>query len=120
MWQEYKEFLFRGNLLELAVAFILGVSFNAVVTALAENVIMAPIAEALGFDEIAAWTIGGVQIGIFLAAVLSFIVVATVLFFLMKAAMRFRQGEDEEEADLQAEQNELLKEIRDALERQAS
>ena len=119
MWQEYKAFLFQGNLLELAVAFILGLSFNAVVTALAENVIMAPIADALGFDEVAAWTVGGVQVGVFIAAVLAFIVVATVLFILMKAASRFRK-EEEEEVDLQAEQNELLKEIRDALNRQAT
>ena len=114
MWQEYKAFLFRGNLLELAVAFILGVAFNAVVQALAENVIMAPIAAALGFDELAAWTVGGVQIGVFLAALFSFVVVATVLFFLMKAAERFRNVEAED-VDLQAEQNELLREIRDAL-----
>ena len=118
MWQEYKEFLFRGNLLELAVAFILGVSFNAVITALAENVMMAPISEALGFDEVAGWTVGGVRIGLFLAALLSFVVVATVLFFLMKAAAKFRKEEEGEDVDLQAEQNELLKEIRDALQNQ--
>ena len=96
MWHVYKAFLFQGNLLEVAVAFILGISFNTVVTALAENVIMAPIADALGFDEVAEWTIGGVQIGVFIAAVLAFIVVATVLFFLMKAASKFRKAEEEE------------------------
>ena len=115
MWQDYKAFLFRGNLLELAVAFILGVAFNAVVQALAEDVIMAPIADALGFDELAAWTVAGVQVGVFLAALFSFVVVATVLFFLMKAAERFRNEEEGADVDLQAEQNELLREIRDAL-----
>lgn len=51
---EYKAFLFRGNLLDLAVAFVLGAAFNAVVTSLANDVIMSSVAGLVGLDGVAA------------------------------------------------------------------
>ena len=117
MWQEYKAFLFRGNLLELATAFILGLAFNAIVQALANDVILGTIAEMVGLDNIMAMTIGPVLVGTLIGAVISFVIVATVLFFVVRAAGRYRRAEEaaEEEAPGPPEDVALLREIRDLL-----
>ena len=114
MLKEYKEFLFRGNLLDLAVAFILGVAFAAVVSSLASDVIMAAIAGLVGLDGVTALEAGGIKYGLFLAALLSFVIVATVMFFIMKAAQRFQRA-PVEEAPAESDEVVLLREIRDTL-----
>ena len=113
MLKEYKEFLFRGNLLDLAVAFILGVAFAAVVSSFASDVIMAAVAGIFGLDGIAALKWGPIRIGVFLAAVLNFVIVATALFFLMRAAKRFQRAPVESTPD--SDEVILLREIRDEL-----
>jgi large conductance mechanosensitive channel len=94
MLHEYKKFLFRGNLLELATAFILGVAFAAVVSALADDVIMGTVARVLDLEGVAELRIGPVLVGTFIAALLTFVIVATVLFFVMRAAARFQRSDE--------------------------
>jgi large conductance mechanosensitive channel len=113
--QEYKAFLFRGNLLDLAVAFILGAAFNTVVQSLANDVIMAGVAGIFGLDSVAEITIGPMLIGLFLAAVISFVIIATVLFMIIKAASRFQKPGPEESDVPPSDEVVLLTEIRDAL-----
>ena len=114
MLKEYKEFLFRGNLLDLAVAFILGAAFNTVVQSLANDVIMAAVAGLFGLDNVAAMKAGPIEIGKFLAAVLSFVIIATVLFAIIKAAARFQRPPDATEAP-ETDEVMILREIRDEL-----
>lgn len=118
MWQEYKEFLFRGNLLDLATAFILGAAFNAVVNALANDVIMGTITNVLNLNEISELTVGDVPIGVFLAALLSFVVVATVMFLILRIARKFDQPSPDTTSVPDTDEVILLREIRDALVRQ--
>ena len=115
MLREYKEFLFRGNLLDLAVAFILGVAFNAVVQSFANDVIMAGVAGLFGLDNVAAMKAGPVRYGLFLAAVLSFVIIATVLFAIIQAAKRFQQPHVDDTPAPESDEVVLLREIRDAL-----
>lgn len=115
MWTEYKEFLFRGNLLDLATAFVLGAAFNAVVSALAQDVIMGTVATFLDLEGIQEITIGIVRVGPFLAATLSFVVVATVMFFVIRAARRFDPPPPDETPTPDTDEVILLREIRDAL-----
>ncbi len=115
MLAEYKAFLFRGNLLDLAVAFILGAAFNAVVQSFANDVIMEAVAGLFGLDGVEALAIGPILIGRFLAALLSFVIVATVLFVLIKAAARFVRPPVEEVPAPDSDEVVLLREIRDAL-----
>lgn len=94
MLQEFKEFAFKGNLIELAVAFILGLAFSAVVTSFVDDIIM-PIVGAVVSDKSFAdltFEIAGVDIfyGSFLTALLYFLIVAWVLFLIVKAANRMR------------------------------
>ena len=95
MLKEFKAFVMRGNLVELAVAFILGVAFAAVVSAFS-NVILGTIAYVAGgdvsFDQIGVHrgTTLVIPIGAFLTAVLSFLIVAFALFLIVKAYNRTR------------------------------
>ncbi|WP_426461504.1 MscL family protein [Mycoplasma hafezii] len=79
-----KSMLKKGNILFLAIGLLLGTVFGALVTSLAQDVIMAPIAHLLKFDELKLWvTKGGVRIGNFLAALLSFVIVSLVVFLIL-------------------------------------
>jgi large conductance mechanosensitive channel len=96
--REFREFIARGNLVDLAVAFILGVAFAAVVSAFS-NVILSLIASVFGadlsFDRLKA-TVNGTPIpyGAFVTAVVNFVVVAFALFLVVKAYNRFRDEPD--------------------------
>ena len=92
MLEEFKKFVTRGNLVELAVAFIMGLAFAAVVTAFV-NVVLSLIAAVFGssviFDQL-TFTLNGTPIpyGTLLTAIVSFLIVAWVLFLLVKAYQR--------------------------------
>ena len=123
MIKELKDFLFRGNILDLAVAVILGAAFNAIITSLVGDIItpliLNPALKAAGVEKIADLAWNGVAYGSFLSAVLNFLIVGTTLFFIVKAANKSMSlGKKEEEtADEPAgpTQEELLAEIRDLL-----
>jgi len=89
--QEFKEFLLRGNVIDLAVAVVIGSAFGAVVTAFVENFIT-PLIAAIGgqpnFAEI-DFTINGSTfgIGLFLNALISFVIIAAVIFFFVVKPM---------------------------------
>ena len=89
--QEFKEFLLRGNVIDLAVAVVIGSAFGAVVTAFVENFIT-PLIAAIGgqpnFAEI-DFTINGSTfgIGLFLIALISFVIIAAVIFFFVVKPM---------------------------------
>ena len=95
MIKEFKAFVMRGNLIELAVAFILGLAFAAVVTTFTD-VIMGVISYVAGgdvsFDQLAIEKNGQpvIPYGRFLTAVVSFLIVAFVLFLIVKAYNRTR------------------------------
>jgi large conductance mechanosensitive channel len=121
MLQEFKDFIFRGNLLDLAVAVILGVAFGAVVTAFTDGIIMAFIAAIFGEPSFDAITIGlgdgEILIGTFLTALVNFLIIAAVLFLIMKAAAASQRSKAEPgaEAPVPTDEALLLAEIRDLL-----
>ena len=92
MFKEFKAFLFRGNLLDLAIAVIIGTAFGAVITSLVRDV-LTPLIAALGGEPDFSRLVlhvgkGEVAYGVFLNAVFSFLIVALVMFLLLKAASR--------------------------------
>ncbi len=112
----FKEFLTRGNLIELAVAFIMGAAFTAVVTSFT-TLVMDIIGRLIGgqpnFDQIA---IGGVAIGPFITAVVSFLLVALVVYFaIVKPINSWRERHKEEEPPAGPSEVDLLTQIRDQL-----
>lgn len=123
MLKELKAFLLRGNVVDLAVAVIVGAAFGAIVTSLVNDIItpliLNPALKAAGVDKIAELSWNGVAYGSFLSAVINFIVIGTVLFFIVKAAEKAQNlGKKEEAVEEEAAaptQEELLAEIRDLL-----
>ena len=105
MLKEFKEFLLRGNLIESAVGLVLALAFTAVVTSLVEDLITPLIAAVLGQPDFSRLTFevndGVFRYGEFLNAVLAFVLVATVVFFLvvkpMNALAVRRAGAEEAE-----------------------
>ena len=123
MLKELKAFLLRGNVVDLAVAVIIGAAFGAIVTSFVNDVItpliLNPALKAAGVEKIAELTWNGVAYGSFLSAVINFLVIGTVLFFVVKAAEKAQNlGKKEEVAEEEVAaptQEELLAEIRDLL-----
>ena len=123
MLKELKAFLLRGNVVDLAVAVIIGAAFGAIVTSFVNDVItpliLNPALKAAGVEKIAELTWNGVAYGSFLSAVINFLVIGTVLFFVVKAAEKAQNlGKKEEAAEEEVAaptQEELLAEIRDLL-----
>jgi large conductance mechanosensitive channel len=85
MVQEFKDFLFRGNIVELAVAFVMGLAFAAVVNSLVENLLMPVIAMIIGKPDFSdlTFTINDAvfRYGVFLTDLIQFIAIAAAVFF---------------------------------------
>jgi|SRR5699024_10361516 len=121
MWKEFKEFIMRGNVVELAVGLVMGSAFTAIVTALVESIIMPFIAGISGNASVEdlAFNFNGslIYYGEFLQAIIDFLLVAVVLFLAVKAINSFmalhKKEEEVEEEEPTAE--DYLKEIRDLL-----
>ncbi len=119
---EFKSFAVKGNVIDLAVAVIIGAAFGKIVTSFIENVItpliLQPALDAANLSKIEELTIfGSVKYGIFLSAVINFVIVAFILFLLIKGVTSMRRKEAATPAAPPAPTNEekLLMEIRDAL-----
>ncbi|WP_159544153.1 large conductance mechanosensitive channel protein MscL [Streptococcus halichoeri] len=124
MIKELKAFLFKGNVLDLAVAVVIGAAFKAIIDSLVGDVItpliLNPVLKAAGVQNIAQLAWNGIKYGNFLAAVINFLIIGTTLFFVVKAAnkvMSFNKTEAETVEAAAPSQEELLMEIRDLLAR---
>lgn len=118
--QEFKAFAFKGNVLDLAVAVIIGAAFGKIVSSLVEDVItpllLNPALKAAGAENISKLAWNGVTYGNFLSAVISFLCIAIVLFLIIKGANKMQKPVVEAEAGpVGPTQEELLAEIRDLL-----
>jgi len=110
MIQEFKEFINRGNLVDIAVAFVMGLAFAAVVNSLTEDIVNPLIAKVLTVDSLAEWAPGGIGLGAFLVAVINFLIVGFVMFLVVKAYNRMKA---ESVTPAPTEEVALLTEIRD-------
>jgi large conductance mechanosensitive channel len=118
MLKEFRDFIAKGNLVEIAVAFIMGLAFAAVVTAFTAMVLGAiayVFGSSLSFDDIGVHKNGVlvIPIGASILAVINFLIVAFILFLVVKTYNRFKK---QEEAAGPTEV-ELLTQIRDELAR---
>lgn len=112
MLQEFKEFALKGNVLDLAVAVVMGAAFNKIVTALVSYIIMPLIGLIFGTVNFAkSWSFMGIKYGMFVQSIIDFIIIAFALFIFVKIANTLIKQEEEE-----IEENTvLLTEIRDLL-----
>lgn len=120
--KEFKDFIMRGNVVDLAVGVIIGAAFGKIVSSLVEDIItpvlLQPALKAAGAATIETWAPGGILLGKFIAASLSFIVIAFVLFLIIKGMNTIKRKEEAAAAPpppAGPTQEELLIQIRDLL-----
>jgi large conductance mechanosensitive channel len=118
MLKEFKDFAMKGNIVDLAVAVVIGTAFGGVVTALTNSLIMPLISMILGKEGVMdlSFIVNGTvfPIGVFLQAVINFIIIAFVLFLIIKAMNSMKEKKIATPA-APPEEIELLRQIRDAL-----
>lgn len=117
--KEFKEFAMKGNIMDLAVALIIGVAFGKIITALVDNILMPVIGSFIGksFTELSG-EVNGVIIkyGLFIQAVIDFLIVALAVFLMIKALNKFKKKEEVVIAAPQiSTTDKILIEIRDSL-----
>jgi large conductance mechanosensitive channel len=125
MLKEFKEFIARGNILDLAIGVVMGSAFGAIVTSLVNDIIMpivGVISGGIKFDALSI-TVGEAQImyGSFIQAIVNFLIIAVCMFFLIKAMAKFQKKKEEAPAPAPevSEEVKLMTEIRDILQAQS-
>ena len=120
MLKEFKEFTTSGNVMDLAVAVIIGTAFWAIITALTDKILMPIVGSFIGedFGTLSANVNGvAIQYGAFIQAIINFLLIAFFLFIMIKAmnSMKKKQAEAPAEPAGPSSTDKLLMEIRDAL-----
>ncbi len=135
MLQEFKEFALRGNVVDMAIGIIIGAAFSTIVRSLVDDIIMPPIGVVTGgvdftnifvalngqhYDSLTQARQAGaptMNVGLFINNVISFVIVAFVLFMAIKAMNRLRRKQEEapQTEPPPSREVQLLQEIRDAL-----
>lgn len=128
MLQEFKQFIMRGNVIDLAVAVVMGAAFNKIVESLVADIItpliLNPAMKAAQVENLAELAWNGVKYGSFLATVINFLVVSFAIFMLIKGINKLqnlKKKKEEEIVETETEvasispEQQLLTEIRDLL-----
>jgi large conductance mechanosensitive channel len=118
MLKEFKDFVMRGNVVDLAVAVVIGAAFGAIVSSLVDNVItpllLTPALKAANLQDIDKLAWGAVKYGSFLAAVIKFVIIAFILFIIVKGFKTLENKKVPPATEPTATEK-LLAEIRDEL-----
>lgn len=118
---EFKTFALRGNVMDLAVAVVMGTAFNKIVSSLVETVIMPAVSILLGIVNLSSWSFEAdgiaIRYGIFLQSIVDFILIAFSIFVAIKAMnhLKRKQEDEPETSPPPPEDVLLLREIRDLL-----
>ncbi len=119
MLKEFKDFIAKGNVMDMAVGIIIGAAFTAIVTSLVDDLIN-PLIGMFGSADFSAVTLGPFMIGNFITALINFLIIAFVVFMLVKMVNKVKDAAAKKEEEAAAapagpSQEELLAEIRDLL-----
>ena len=114
---EFKEFISKGNVLDLAVGVIIGAAFGKIVASLTDDIIMPIVGLVVGKPDFSAIMVGPMKVGNFLNAVLGFIILAFIIFMIVKGANSIKKKPVEVTAvpAPPTTDQQLLMEIRDSL-----
>ncbi|MHA6259084.1 large conductance mechanosensitive channel protein MscL [Sporosarcina sp. CAU 1771] len=124
MLKDFKEFALKGNVMDLAIAVVIGAAFGKIVSSLVENIITPLVGILLGGIDLSGLskTIGNAEVtyGVFLQSIFDFLIIAFVIFMFVRFLARFKRKEEAvvEEAPKVDPQEALLAEIRDLLKEQ--
>jgi large conductance mechanosensitive channel len=119
MLKEFREFALKGSVIDFAVGLVIGAAFGAIVTSLVNDIIMPIIGVLLGGVDFATLSIqvgeASIMYGKFIQAIVNFLIIAWVLFLVIKAANRMRKPVAPPEPPGPSAEETLLTEIRDLL-----
>ncbi|WP_040226172.1 large conductance mechanosensitive channel protein MscL [Bhargavaea cecembensis] len=123
MWKDFKEFAFKGNVMDLAVAVVIGAAFGKIVSSLVENIITPLIGILVGGIDFTGlmFKVGGAKVtyGVFLQNVFDFLIIAFAIFMVLRVLTKLkREKAEEEKEEVVDPKEELLREIRDLLKEQ--
>jgi large conductance mechanosensitive channel len=115
MWAEFKKFALKGNVLDLAVAVVIGAAFGKIVSSLVDSIIMPLVGIILGGYDFKGLSVkigdATVAYGVFIQNVVDFFIVAFAIFLFVKGIERFKKKKEEEPAPEPDRKEELLQEI---------
>ena len=113
---EFKTFMMRGNVLDMAVGVVIGSAFTAIVTTVVENLLTPVIALIMGKTDFSSIVVGPFGIGAVINAIVTFLITAFVVFWIVKAVNRLAPKKEEQPEEPKGPTTEeLLTEIRDLL-----
>jgi large conductance mechanosensitive channel len=120
MMKEFREFAMKGSVVDLAIGVIIGAAFTGIVNSLVKDVItpllLKPAMDALNIADLEKYTVlDTVKIGLFIAAVINFLIVAFILFLIIKGINRMKRKEEAAPPPGPSSTDKLLMEIRDEL-----
>lgn len=92
--KEFKDFIAKGNILDMAVGIIIGSAFTAIVTSLVEDIFTPIFGLLIPSSSFSEWTIAGFAVGNFLNAVVTFLLTAFVLFLILKVINKFKKPDE--------------------------
>ncbi len=122
MLKEFRDFALKGNVVDLAVAVIIGGAFGAIISSMVDDVItpllLQPALKAANAQDLDKLTWGAVHYGKFIAAVIKFIIIAFILFLIVKGMNKLKKKDASAGPPPTPEDVLLLREIRDALKKQ--
>ena len=122
--KEFKEFISKGNIIDMAVGVIIGSAFSKIVTSVVNDILMPLLGIVIGGLDFTNLTLkvgdAVITYGVFLQNVIDFLIVAACIFIFVKIISKFNKKEEVKEETKKDEQVVLLEEIRDLLKQQAS
>jgi len=123
MIKEFKEFINKGNVMDMAVGVIIGAAFGAIITSLVNDIIMPLVGIITGGVDVTNLSVkvgdATLAYGNFIQAVINFLIIAIVIFLMVKAVNKLtKKKEKEEEKPAKSDEVKLLEDIRDLLKKQ--
>jgi large conductance mechanosensitive channel len=120
MMKEFREFAMKGSVVDLAIGVIIGAAFTGIVNSFVKDIItpliLKPALDSLNIADLEKYTVmGTVKVGLFIAAVLNFTIVAFILFLIIKGINRFKKKQEAAPPPGPSSTDILLMEIRDEL-----
>lgn len=120
LWDEFKKFAFKGNMIDLAVALVVGQAFTKLVESFVKSIVMPTIALfAPGEGTYTQWNVHGVPVGQFVGEFVNFLIVSLAVFVFMVKILGFLRKKEEPAKPPPTESEKLLAEIRDLLKKPA-
>lgn len=124
MLKEFKQFILRGNVVDLAVGVIIGSAFTTIVKSLTDNIISPFLGLFLGKIDFSSWiiTLGSAEfkVGTFINAIINFLIIAFVIFIMVKLINKFLKTQPDEAPATPSNEEIYLQEIRDLLKKQTT